>query len=319
MARIAEHLRPEYFYRWVMNPARILPGTKMPQTIPRNGQVQLAAFRNLPPGEPLNSLWSYLSEGSRAEPPQLEQTVLQSPEPGHPLVQRGETHSDAGKIPTRGISLGFADGTLLFDADSLGSLAVWHGGFVRANAQNYFGIWWSRDGGAAEAIAPEFARLSFRQATGGNWKLPPTPMESDPNSGSRLDGYRIGANSIQLRYRLLVDDRQVKVTEIVRVASVPQWNGFTREFSIEGLLTGGAKPRSRCRPRIATNAGPSRRICRQAWSTIALVRRKLLRRRPPLARWRAFLDLQQSAFTSGDFPIRRHSLGRKGSKPASRR
>ena len=183
-------------------------------------------------------LWSYLSEGPRAEPPQLEQTVLQTPEPGHPIVQRGETHSDVGKNPTRGISLGFTDGTMLFDADQLSPVAVWYGGFVKANAQNYFGLWWSHEGSRPEAIPNEFARLSFKQPGETPWKLPPTPMESDPNSGSRLDGYRIGANSIRLRYRLLVDNRQVSVSEDVRVENRPPWNGYSRQFLISGLPAG---------------------------------------------------------------------------------
>jgi cytochrome c553 len=238
LTRVAQHLRPEYFYRWLMNPARIRPGTKMPQTIPRDGRIALAAYRNLPPGEPLNALWSYLCEGPRAEPPQLEQTVLQTPEPGHPIVQRGETHSDVGKNPTRGISLGFADGTLLFDADQLSPVAVWYSGFVKANAQSYFGLWWSHEGSRPEAIPTEFARLSFKQPGETSWKLPPTPIQSDPNSGSRLDGYRIGANSIRLRYRLLVDNRQVSVSEDVRVETRPQWNGYRRQFLISGLPAG---------------------------------------------------------------------------------
>ena len=236
--RVVEHLRPEFFSRWLMNPARILPGTKMPQTIQRNGRVGIPSLASLAPGEPIDALWSYLGSSVRTDPPTDEPMVLQIPLADQPVVQRGETHTDDHAPVTRGISLGFSGGTLLFDADQLSPVSVWYGGFLRGAAQNYFGIWWEKQGGPAELIPPEFGRLSFKPNGANAWQNYPLPLESDPNDGSRMDGYRIGKSAIRLQYRLLIGGKQAAVVEDVALESRPEWNGFVRRFQISNLAPG---------------------------------------------------------------------------------
>ena len=236
--RVVAHLRSEFFSRWLMNPARILPGTKMPQTIQRDGRVGIPSLASLPPGEPIDALWSYLGSSVRTDPPTDEPMVLQIPLADQPVVQRGETHTDDHAPVTRGISLGFSGGTLLFDADQLSPVSIWYGGFLRGAAQNYFGIWWEKQGGPAELIPPEFGRLSFKPSAENSWQSYRLPLESDPNDGSRMDGYRIGKTAIRLQYRLLIGGKQAAVVEDVRLESRPEWNGFIRRFQISNLASG---------------------------------------------------------------------------------
>ncbi len=244
LEKVAAHLRGEYFRRWMMNPARVRPGTKMPQTIRADGTVPIRALASLPAGAPMDALWTYLSQGSAAAPPEDDSTVLAEPSPFQPVVQRGEVNG----VP-RGVSMGFADGTLLFDADKLQNVAAWYGGFIKGSPGPYFGTNWSAQGSAAEKFELPVHPLSFRMP-GGAWTGFDLPLASDPNRATRFEGYQIGKSAVRLHYRLLVGEHTVLVTEDLRLESRPQWQGFARLLRITGLPAGA-------RAALALGAGDS--------------------------------------------------------------
>jgi hypothetical protein len=237
LTKVAGHLRPEYFQRWMMNPARIRPGTKMPQAIQPGGSVPIAALATLPAGTPLNALWTYLSEGPAAPPPADEPSVLVRPNADQPVVQRGEINAGDAVFP-RGVAIGFGEGTLLFDADRLSLVAAWYGGFLRGGVGPYFGPTWAREGGDVERFAAEPHMLAFQPADGTAWQDFALPLDSDPNVGTRFEGYQVGKTSIRLRYRLLLADHPVQVAEELRLERSPEWQGFARALQATGLPAG---------------------------------------------------------------------------------
>ena len=80
-------------------------------------------------------------------PDPLAMKVPEDPLPWRPVVQCGDVSVEGGARSTRGVALGFAGGTVLFDADQLGTAAIWFDGFVKSSPQNYFGLYWHRSGG----------------------------------------------------------------------------------------------------------------------------------------------------------------------------
>ena len=161
--KLAAHLRGEYFVRWMRDPARIRPGTKMPQTIRPDGTVPIRSLESLSGGAPLDALWTYLSRGAEAPAPVEDTAVMVEPTLFGPVVQRGEVLG----IP-RGVALGFADGTLLFDADTLQLAALWFGGFIKSSPGSYFGVNWSTQGSQPLRLELAAQPLSF-QLAGGAW------------------------------------------------------------------------------------------------------------------------------------------------------
>jgi len=155
-----------------------------------------------------------------------------------PAVQRGDV-AVAGNIrPPRGVALGFTGGTVLFDADRLGTAVLWLDGFVKSSPQNYFGLNWHRAGGAPDRIPLDPHPLQFKFAGKTHWQPFEPPTTSDPNTGSRFDGYQIGKSAVRLRYHVLVAGKRIGVIEDVRAESRPEWQGFSRRFQFEGLPAG---------------------------------------------------------------------------------
>ncbi len=238
LALVAEHLRPEYFHRWMMNPARIRPHTKMPQSILPNGNVALAQMAVYPRGTAMISLWTYLSEGRLAPPPIDEPTIRITPTAEQPVMQRGEVAVDETLKFPRAVAAGFVGGTVLFDADQLAVVATWPDGFIKSLAQHYFGLWWEREGGAPDLLSTTPHPLSFKFAPDGSWQPFALPLASDPNTGTRFEGVQVGKSAVRLRYRLLVGGHKIFVTEDVRWESRRAWQGFARQFRFDGLPHG---------------------------------------------------------------------------------
>lgn len=68
-AWVGERLRPEYFARWIQNPQRIDPGTKMPQYFDEDGNSALADYAGGDGPKTIHALWNYLRLGRQMEPP----------------------------------------------------------------------------------------------------------------------------------------------------------------------------------------------------------------------------------------------------------
>lgn len=64
-----ERLRHDYFLRWVREPLRVEPGTKMPQFF-QGGRSQLFEVLDGDAGKQMEALWQYLLQGELIEPPE---------------------------------------------------------------------------------------------------------------------------------------------------------------------------------------------------------------------------------------------------------
>lgn len=166
------------------------------------------------------------------------QVVPDSPLPWRPVVQRGEVAvAGAAKFP-RGVAMGFTGGTVLFDADRLGTVAVWSDGFLKSSPGNYFGIYLNSGGSPPQQLVTGVHPLSFKLTDQSDWQGFEPPLTSDPNTGTRYEGHQVGKTSVRLRYQVLVGAQRIGVIEDVRAESRPDWRGFVREFRFSDLPTG---------------------------------------------------------------------------------
>ena len=139
-----------------------------------------------------------------------------------------------GRFP-RSVAIGFDGGSVLFDADTLGVAAVWTGGFVTSRRQDSMGLWWDQADTSVETFAPAPHPMAFRLDGKSDWQDFEPPTTSDPNTGTRFDGYQVGTAAVRLRYRVLVGGRRIGVSEDVRVERRHDWLGCARDFRFTGL------------------------------------------------------------------------------------
>ncbi|MDB5385124.1 MAG: hypothetical protein JWM11_770 [Planctomycetaceae bacterium] len=171
----------------------------------------------------------------------LESLVREFPDqplPNRPVVQRGEVAVRGGKKYPRGIALGFAGGTVLFDADQLSSVATWQNGFLKSAPGNYFGVFMHSVGSAPHQISVDPYALTVKLAGKGDWQSFEPPLLSDPNSGTRFDGYQVGRNSVRLHYRIRVGGERIRVTEDIRAEQRPNWQGLVRIYQFADVPAG---------------------------------------------------------------------------------
>lgn len=160
------------------------------------------------------------------------------PLPHRPVVQRGEIAVAGGEKYPRGMAIGFAKGTVLFDADQLNMVAAWQGGFVKTSPQNYFGVYWQSVGNTPHQFANAVHPLMFKLPGDDRWQAFEPPLVSDPNEGTRFDGYQIGRNWVRLHYRVRVGGQRIRVTEDIHVTGGAPWQGFVRNFQFTDLPQG---------------------------------------------------------------------------------
>ena len=169
----------------------------------------------------------------------IVRAVPDKPTATKPVVQRGElalAEKSKAKFP-RAVAIGFPAGTIVFDADQLATVAAWQDEFVKNSPQNYFGLYWQQSGSSLDDFSANPNPLSFK-LPGTEWQNFESPVKSDPNVGSRFDGYQIGMSSVRLHYRVLVGNTRVSVIEDVRAESRTDCTGYIRKYQFSGLPAG---------------------------------------------------------------------------------
>jgi hypothetical protein len=70
------------------------------------------------------------------------------------------------------------------------------------------------------------------------WHEFEAPLTSDPNTGTRFDGYQVGRDWIRLHYRIFVGNARVRVTEDIHAEQRSKWQGFVRVYRLADLPFG---------------------------------------------------------------------------------
>jgi cytochrome c2 len=200
LALMPGRLHYEHFARWLHDPSRMSPGTRMPTFFP-GGISSLPDVLGGSSDRQIEAVWSYLSQGELLALPEglVEPGGLELVVADEPIVFR-TFMKHAG---VRAIACGFPEQVhCAFDADRCMITAVWQGQFLSAA-----GAWAARGG-------------SETNPTTLQWTAPDEPLltiDGDAETTYRFRGYRLDAEGYPaFVYDLVAGDVVVSVTEIPR-------------------------------------------------------------------------------------------------------
>lgn len=130
MLTMTERLRPEWFRRYMLEPTKYRPGTRMPASFP-DGTSVLKTVYDGNADHQIAALWKYLSQGTQAAIPeglQRDQIVLDPQD--KPIIYRNFLEG----LSARGIAVGYPGGlNIAWDAQTMNLAKLWQGQFIDAS------------------------------------------------------------------------------------------------------------------------------------------------------------------------------------------
>lgn len=178
LVKMPQRLRRDWFHRYVQDPSKYRPGTRMPASWAKNGP-RLYTVLGGDVDKQIRAVWDFLAAGDQAQPPAglIRDAIVLSASDGQAVVYRNFIEG-AG---ARAIGVGYPQKlNLAFDANNLRIALLWHGEFIDASKH-----WVGRGSGfqgplgdhiVKLADGPPFAQLN---STGEAW----------PTAGARKLGY----------------------------------------------------------------------------------------------------------------------------------
>lgn len=244
LAHMTERVRHNWYLRWLEQPQRMQPGTRMPSVF-LNGKSLLEKLLDGSAEKQADALWAYLSLGRRLPLPD----GLGPPEGLTVAVDRRPVllrtfMPDAG---SRAVAIGFPGGvSAAFDAHTCRLAYAWSGNFLDASP-----IWNDRGGNPARLLGPRFWTAPLGcpiGVTSGDEPPDFRKRAKDPAYGGpmpegklylgpvhlQFEGYSIdkGAAPI-LRYRMQSSgEENIWVSERIGPLRSPAGVGLARQFRI---------------------------------------------------------------------------------------
>jgi cytochrome c551/c552 len=228
-----DRVRPEWFERWMHNPQRLSPGTKMPQYY-IDGRAQNDVLGG-DVSKQIHAIRAYLSLG-----PGLSLPVGMEPPKGltitvtdRPVVLRTFMPEGAG---TRPIAVGLPGGVnFAFDSTNGRLGYVWMGNFLDTSP-----VWNNRGGqpakllGARQWDAPN--RIPWTVGSQPNFENvnPPdhVPVTNPAESAFHFDGYHVDRNGAPVFQSVLRGPtKPIKVSESISGLRNPLANGLSRTIT----------------------------------------------------------------------------------------
>ena len=249
LATINQRVRYEWYERWMHQPLRMAPGTRMPQAFVEGKSTLSTVLSGDPKGQ-AEAMWAYLSLGpglplpEGLEPPKgLIIAAKDRPEVLRTFMP------DAG---SKGIAIGYPGGVnVAFSADQCRLAYAWGGNFLDASP-----VWANRGGAPAKLLGPKF----WTAPPGHPWGLTinpgippdflgrvnspafgmPLPLEPariyDGPQAVHFDGYSLDKEDRPtFRYTLRENEKDgvLKVSETIIPIKASVATGFIRQFAIE--------------------------------------------------------------------------------------
>ncbi len=246
LATTNQRVRYDWNVRWMHQPQRMVPGTKMPQAF-IEGKSLLDQYYKGDGDQQIEALWAYFSLGpglplpSGMEPAKGMTVVVRD----KPEILRTFMPDNAG---TRCVAVGFPGGiNTVFDSHQCRLAYAWAGNFLDVQP-----VWDGRGGNPAKLLGTKF----FTTPAGFPWAMTDasgTPdfdkIAKDPASGGalkdaeaytgpmavRFKGYTTDDDGRPVfKYQLTPDDGKtvMNITEAPKPGTASVVNGLTRKFGV---------------------------------------------------------------------------------------
>jgi len=189
MALMTQRLNHDWFRRYVADPQKFRPGTRMPAAWV-NGQSPLPQNLDGTADSQIEAIWLYLADGTNAQrPPGIGPTFLPLIPDKAAIIYRNFIQ---GAGP-RAIAVGYPEKvSLAFDANELRLAMIWQGAFIDAARH------WS---GRSEGFEPPLGDNILHFPLGPSFAVLAKDSEPWPTKSARALGYHFRG------YRLTADER----------------------------------------------------------------------------------------------------------------
>jgi mono/diheme cytochrome c family protein/cytochrome c551/c552 len=205
MTILAKRLQRDWFQRYLLDPQKVRPGTRMPASWPDGATF----YKDLLGGDTaaqIEAIWVYLKDGTSAQPPVgLGKQSIPLVPTTNAIIYRNFIQG-AG---TRAIGVGYPEKlNLAFDANELRFAMIWQGAFIDAARH-----WTDRGSGFEGPLGDNILKFP----AGAAFSLLDKPDSAWLNGAPKENGFRF------LGYRLTSDDRPTFIYSFreVRIEDFP--------------------------------------------------------------------------------------------------
>ncbi len=130
MTTMTRRLRRDWFHRYLLDPQKYRPGTRMPAAWP-NGRSVVPDILHGDPAIQIEAIWQYLLDGNQAKIPSgLMKEAIELIPADRPIIYRNFLEG----LSPRGIAVGFKEKAhFAWDAEQMTPRLIWHGAFIDAS------------------------------------------------------------------------------------------------------------------------------------------------------------------------------------------
>ncbi|MCG6156452.1 family 16 glycoside hydrolase [Rubinisphaera margarita] len=148
---MTRRLREDWFYRYLQDPVRYRPGTRMPNVFPEGVSADRKIYDG-DPGQQIAAMWHYLRDGNTAAVPYgLLPDPIELVAEQEPVIYRNFIEH----VSPRGIAVGYPEkANVAFDASDMSLRLIWHGPFIDAGKH-----WRGRGQGKQRPLGDHVIRL----------------------------------------------------------------------------------------------------------------------------------------------------------------
>jgi mono/diheme cytochrome c family protein len=244
LTSMANRVRFDWYRRWLEQPQRMQPGTRMPQVFP-DGKSMMPALLHGNPDDQANAMWVYAAIGASAPLPE----GLGTPTKGLPLLVGDKAIIVRTFMPeagSRAIAVGYPGGiSMAFDSATCRLAFAWSGNFLDVSP-----VWNNRGGAPANLLGQRF----WTSSKGFPWGIGEKPPDfqaqaADPALGAvpydrwyagparlHFQGYSIDSPGWPT-FRYVFEDRdgrRLKISERPAPLRRGIMMGVRRGFTLEG-------------------------------------------------------------------------------------
>lgn len=222
LTQMARRLNRDWFKRYMVDPAGLRPGTRMPTFWPE-GKAVNSEILNGNTEEQIAALWAFLSQGAEAETPSgLVQAKMELVPSVEPIIYRNFIEG-AG---ARGIAVGYPERVhLAFDAAEGRVTMMWQGAFIDASRhRNDRGAGFEPPLGENIIRPPVGVSFAFLEDAAAVW-----PEFSGRKAGYRNRGYELDQ---ERRPTFLYEFDGLKVTDRFVPVRGELDSGFSRTITL---------------------------------------------------------------------------------------